>query len=102
MPSQEDRLKLLSQRVERAFGPSKAADVVGGRKAIIVPARLDLLVKEADDARQLLLIGQPPTARQLASLEQAIRLQRPAPVCKRGCSPTGRKLAAGKMDAFPT
>ena len=80
----DEKLRQLSNRAERAFGTSSPSQIVGNRKAIIGPLRLDLLTRDADDARQLLLMNQTPSPRQLASLEQAIRLQRPAPACKIG------------------
>ncbi len=83
MRSRKDQLRQLSLRAERAFRVSTPTEVIAGRKAIVGPLRLDLLTRDAEDARQLLLHGGAPSARQLASLEQAIRLQRPAPACRR-------------------
>src|SRR5882724_11015132 len=76
-----DQIRLLEERVSRAFRASSLEKVVGSRKAIIGP-RADLLTREAAEARELLIRGQMPSPRQMAALEQAIRFQRPAPACQ--------------------
>ena len=82
MTSSDPLLSLLAQRADRSFRVTTPAQVLESRKAIIGP-RSDLLDADARTARELLRAGQKPSARQLAALEQVIRLQRPSALCRR-------------------
>ncbi len=79
----ENAFRQLSARVERAFRYSTPTKVAGGRRAIVGPHNFSKLVQEAEEARQILLKGGEPNPVQWAAIEQAIRLQRPAPTCNR-------------------
>jgi len=80
--SSDPLLSLLAERADRSFRVTTPAQVLESRKAIIGP-RSDLLDVDARTARELLRAGQKPSARQLAALEQVIRLQRPSALCRR-------------------
>ena len=82
--SSSESVKRLSDRAERAFRFSSVSDAINNRRAIVGPRRLDVLTAEAEAARNLLQQGLQPTIGQLASLEQAIRVQRPALTCVHG------------------
>ena len=71
----------LLLRADRAFQKTSVDKVFSSRKAIIAP-RSDLLGKDAQDALNLLKQRKAPSPRQLAALQQIIRLQRPAPLCR--------------------
>jgi len=76
-----DELGDLLLRADRAFQRTSLDKVFASRKAIIAP-RSDLLGKDAQDALNLLKQRKAPSPRQLAALQQIIRLQRPAPWCR--------------------
>jgi len=76
----ESRIESLRRRAAQAFAILTPSGVFESRRAII-GARTDMLVADAEDARNLLLTGKEPTPRQLAALEYSIRLLRPAPTC---------------------
>jgi endonuclease G len=76
-----DELGDLLLRADRAFQRTSLDKVFSSRKAIIAP-RSDLLGKDAQDALNLLKQRKTPSPRQLAALQQIIRLQRPAPWCR--------------------
>ncbi len=104
MTTADETLNRLSQRADRAFRVMSPSQVIESRKAIIGP-RSDLLDKDANAARELLLNGQKPSARQLAALEQVIRLQRPAPLCRRDDVtplPEGGNWLSGQWASFQT
>ncbi len=72
----------LSARVERAFKNTSVDEALRGRRAIIGPPP-EQLSKDAEKARQDLKATGKARPPQLAALEQAVRLMRPALPCNR-------------------
>lgn len=76
-------------RLERTFQGKPIVDRLKGWRAIVGP-RADQLGKDAQAAREKLIARKDnpslplPTPQEMAALEQAIRLQRPAPWCRFG------------------
>lgn len=72
--------KQLLERAERASAKMTFADMLKKRRQIIGPS-VNKLIGDARAAHEALTAGKEPTPVQLAALERAIRLQRPAPTC---------------------
>lgn len=88
-------LDSLLARAKRAFGGRTPSEVASGYRAIVGPTRSeDIHVQEALEALQS---GRKPTPLQLASLEHAIRVFRPAILS----SARSLRMAPEHMAAFP-
>lgn len=79
----EDYHRFLLERAERTFKGGSISQFTQRIRAIIGPqaTKLEGLAKEAIEA---LGVGEVPTPRQLAALEEVIRSMRPAPLSKGG------------------
>ncbi len=73
----------MSARAARAFRLASPRDIAGRKRAIVGPKKIGQLVEDAERAREKLARGERPAPLEMAALEQAIRLLRPAMLCVR-------------------
>src|SRR5215218_5786797 len=86
-PPKDPYLEALHRRAERTFARAPDMEKLwNSRRAIVGPSNwpADQRWALAQEGRDALLAGQAPTPEQLAALEVAIRLLRPAPLSRAG------------------
>jgi endonuclease G len=98
-----DLHEMLLKRAERAFSQMTIGQAWESRRAIIGTANMPAGEEQqlAEEALETLRLGGKPSAPQLAALELAIRLMRPAPLSKRGSLDDLPEEAASSFQDWP-